>query len=88
MPTTDGPVLTPTDLYLLQTELELHPILMGVSNPSFVFNLSTGASAMFNSTDRERDLPFTKASYAQLCLVPNHLNFRHNRNANLQHYHG
>lgn len=62
----DGPVLTPTDLYLLQTELELHPILMGVSVPNFVFNLSTGASAMFNAADRERDLPFTKASPGRL----------------------
>ncbi|KAF8589710.1 hypothetical protein K439DRAFT_1628488 [Ramaria rubella] len=55
-----GPVLEPTDLYLLQTELELHPILKGLHQPSFVFNLSTGHSGMFNVNDRERDLPFTK----------------------------
>ncbi|KAF8510333.1 hypothetical protein JB92DRAFT_444510 [Gautieria morchelliformis] len=55
-----GPVLEPTHLYLLQTELELHPILKGVGMPSFVFNLATGSSGMFNASDRERDLPFTK----------------------------
>lgn len=40
----DGPVLSQTDLYLLNTELQLHPILQG-SNPSFhlLFNLVTGS---------------------------------------------
>ena len=40
---TDGPVLTTTELYLLQTELQLNPILTN-SNPSFhlIFHLQTG----------------------------------------------
>lgn len=40
----DGPVLSQTDLYLLQPELQLNPI-MTMSHPGFhlVFNLQTGA---------------------------------------------
>lgn len=40
---TDGPVLSQTDLYLLNTELEINPILAN-SHGSFhlVFNLQTG----------------------------------------------
>ena len=42
--TTDGPVLSQTDLYLLGTELQLNPILMNM-NPKFhlVFNLLSGS---------------------------------------------
>lgn len=41
---TDGPVLTQTDLYLLNTDLELNPILGGkVPNP-LQFHLVTGAN--------------------------------------------
>jgi hypothetical protein len=41
---TDGPVLSQTDLYLLNTELEIHPILAN-KHGSFhlVFNLVTGS---------------------------------------------
>lgn len=40
---TDGPVLSTTELYLLQTELQLNPILTN-SNPGFhlIFHLQTG----------------------------------------------
>jgi hypothetical protein len=39
----DGPVLSTTELYLLQTELQLNPILTN-SNPGFhlIFHLQTG----------------------------------------------
>lgn len=41
---TDGPVLSQTDLYLLNTDLEINPILTN-SNAGFqlLFNLNTGA---------------------------------------------
>ena len=40
----DGPVLSQTDLYLLNTELELNPILAG-THGSFhlLFNVATGS---------------------------------------------
>jgi hypothetical protein len=40
----DGPVLTPTELYLLNPELQLNPTLMN-ANTTFhlVFNLLTGS---------------------------------------------
>ncbi|KAJ7084821.1 hypothetical protein B0H15DRAFT_951317 [Mycena belliarum] len=55
-----GPVLSQTDLYLLNTELELHPILAN-SHGSFhlVFNLITGQTGGFNPDARDRDLQFT-----------------------------
>ncbi|KAI0927856.1 hypothetical protein AcW1_005271 [Taiwanofungus camphoratus] len=56
-----GPVLTQTDLYLLEhVELELNPIL-SASNDSFqlIFSLSTGETYGFNAESRDRDLPFT-----------------------------
>jgi len=55
-----GPVLSPTDLYLLGGALTLHPILTH-SMPSFhlVFNLSTGQTGGFNETKRDEDLPFS-----------------------------
>ena len=54
----DGPVLSQIDLYLLQTELDVHPILKN-AHPDFhlVFNMATGArrslslSLSFNLTD-------------------------------------
>ncbi|KIP07477.1 hypothetical protein PHLGIDRAFT_19157 [Phlebiopsis gigantea 11061_1 CR5-6] len=55
-----GPVLSQTDLYLLNTELELNPILTN-SNAGFqlLFNLNTGQTTGFNAGARDRDLPFT-----------------------------
>ncbi|KAJ7700847.1 hypothetical protein B0H17DRAFT_924916 [Mycena rosella] len=55
-----GPVLSQTDLYLLNTDLELHPILAN-SHGSFhlVFNLITGQTGGFNPDARDRDLQFT-----------------------------
>lgn len=41
----DGPVLSQTDLYLLNVDLELHPILADTSDSfQFMFNLATGAT--------------------------------------------
>ncbi|KAL4065194.1 hypothetical protein V8B97DRAFT_1945934 [Scleroderma yunnanense] len=59
--TSYGPVLSQTDLYLLNTELQLNPILQG-ANPSFhlLFNLVTGSTGGFNPEARDRDLPFTQ----------------------------
>jgi len=57
---TDGPVLTQTDLYLLQTELQLNPVLMNVDGGfHLVFNLLTGQTGGFNPNHRDQDLPFT-----------------------------
>jgi len=55
-----GPVLSQTDLYLLNCELQLNPILTN-SNDAFqlIFNISTGQTVGFNSEQRDRDLPFT-----------------------------
>ncbi|KAF9464579.1 hypothetical protein BDZ94DRAFT_476380 [Collybia nuda] len=55
-----GPVLSQTDLYLLNPELEINPILAN-SHGSFhlVFNLATGHTGGFNHDARDRDLAFT-----------------------------
>jgi len=55
-----GPVLSPTDLYLLKADLEIHPILAG-KHPKFhlVFSLLTGNAGGFNAEARDRDLAFT-----------------------------
>lgn len=55
-----GPVLSTTELYLLQTELQLNPILTN-SNPGFhlIFHLQTGSTSGFNPEARDRDIPFT-----------------------------
>ncbi|KAI0657191.1 hypothetical protein C8Q70DRAFT_919932 [Cubamyces menziesii] len=56
-----GPVLSQTDLYLLGTELELHPILANDSGSfQLIFNLSTGQSSGYNPESRDRDVPFTQ----------------------------
>lgn len=54
-----GPVLSQTDLYLLNVDLELHPILADTSDSfQFMFNLSTGQTGGFNhGSDAEQ--PFT-----------------------------
>ncbi|KAF8644952.1 hypothetical protein AX16_008167 [Volvariella volvacea WC 439] len=54
-----GPVLSQTDLYLLNTDLTLHPILTGESDFHLLFNLVTGQTGGFNADARDRDLPFT-----------------------------
>ncbi|GAW06675.1 hypothetical protein F5879DRAFT_973524 [Lentinula edodes] len=55
-----GPVLSQTDLYLLQSDLLLNPILAG-SNSDFhlLFNIATGQTGGFNPDARDRDLAFT-----------------------------
>jgi len=55
-----GPVLSTTELYLLQAELQLNPILTN-SNPGFhlIFHLQTGSTSGFNPEARDRDIPFT-----------------------------
>jgi len=55
-----GFVLTQTDLYTLNPELELHPILRQ-QDPTFhlLFNLSTGQTTGLNPDERGHDLPFT-----------------------------
>ncbi|KAI0689825.1 hypothetical protein BC835DRAFT_1367198 [Cytidiella melzeri] len=55
-----GPVLAQTDLYLLNPELEINPILAGTSAAfQLQFNLATGLTTGFNAEARDRDLPFT-----------------------------
>jgi len=55
-----GPVLSQTDLYLLNTELQLNPILLGTSGGfHLLFNLVTGSTGGFNAEARDRDIPFT-----------------------------
>ncbi|KAK7438388.1 hypothetical protein VKT23_018002 [Stygiomarasmius scandens] len=55
-----GPVLSQTDLYLLQCPLELNPILTQSSGGfQLVFNIVTGHTGGFNPDARDRDLPFT-----------------------------
>jgi len=56
-----GPVLSQTDLYLLKTELTIHPIL-SISHPTFhlVFNVQTGQTGGYNPSNRDRDLPFSQ----------------------------
>ncbi|KAF7972982.1 hypothetical protein HWV62_10627 [Athelia sp. TMB] len=57
-----GPVLSQTDLYLLDTELDLNPIIAhnGATDFHLIFNLSTGMTGGFNQEARDRDLPFTQ----------------------------
>jgi len=60
--TIDGPVLSQTDLYLLNTDLQLNPIISHNSDTDFhlVFNLATGQTGGFNNEARDRDLPFVQ----------------------------
>lgn len=53
-------MLTTTELYLLNIDLELNPILTN-SNPGFhlIFHLHTGSTSGFNPEARDRDLPFS-----------------------------
>ncbi|KAJ3740484.1 hypothetical protein DFH05DRAFT_1559674 [Lentinula detonsa] len=55
-----GPVLSQTDLYLLQTDLQLNPILAGTNGDfHLLFDLATGQTGGFNPDSRDRDLAFT-----------------------------
>ncbi|TDL15867.1 hypothetical protein BD410DRAFT_755951 [Rickenella mellea] len=57
--TSYGPVLSPTDLYLLHPKLELHPILThSLKSFHLVFNLASGQTGGFNADAVDRDLPF------------------------------
>ncbi|KAI0791118.1 hypothetical protein C8Q75DRAFT_91658 [Abortiporus biennis] len=54
-----GPVLTQTDLYLLDTELELNPILKNQSDAFQIsFNVATGQVTGTNHESGDRELPF------------------------------
>ncbi|KAI0668370.1 hypothetical protein C8Q78DRAFT_254351 [Trametes maxima] len=56
-----GPVLSQTDLYLLNADLELNPILANDSGSfQLIFNLSTGQTNGYNPDSRDRDIPFTQ----------------------------
>lgn len=55
----DGPVLSQTDLYLLNTELQLHPILHGTdSGFHLIFNLVTGTMIVVVATGWILNVPF------------------------------
>jgi len=60
--TSYGPVLSQTDLYLLNTDLHVNPILSSGGDTDFhlVFNLATGQTGGFNNEARDRDLPFVQ----------------------------
>ncbi|KAF8500561.1 hypothetical protein BU17DRAFT_78442 [Hysterangium stoloniferum] len=56
-----GVVLARTDLYLLQAELEINPVLqlvniLGMMSQTFIFNFVTGQSGLFDA--QGADLPF------------------------------
>jgi len=74
-----GPVLSQTDLYLLNVELQINPILTD-SSPSFslVCDFATGKTFGFNPEQRDRDLPFsaknepaTLPRVAELMIITN-----------------
>ncbi|KAI0628792.1 hypothetical protein C8Q77DRAFT_1161822 [Trametes polyzona] len=59
--TSYGPVLSQTDVYLLNADLELHPILANDSGSfQLIFNLSTGQMNGYSPDSRDRDIPFTQ----------------------------
>lgn len=56
-----GPILTPTDLYVLDVDVQLNPILESkAADFNLLFNISTGQTGGYNPDDRSRDLPFTQ----------------------------
>ncbi|KAF8913409.1 hypothetical protein CPB85DRAFT_1299718 [Mucidula mucida] len=56
-----GPVLSQTDLYLLNPTLDIHPILQGKHVKfTLLFNLSNGHTAGFNPEARDRDVVFAQ----------------------------
>lgn len=59
--TSYGPVLSQTDLYLLQTDLEINPVLAGKSpNFNLLFNLRTGELSGYNLEVADRDVHFSQ----------------------------
>ncbi|GJJ11838.1 hypothetical protein Clacol_006076 [Clathrus columnatus] len=62
-----GPVLSRTDLYLLQQELELHPVLKGL--PNFVFNVTTGEAKILNAAQQEEPFDSQKDEPASIPRV-------------------
>ncbi|OCH88248.1 hypothetical protein OBBRIDRAFT_692655, partial [Obba rivulosa] len=53
-----GPILTQTDLYLLDADLELHPVLRAEQDSfQLVLNLMSGQMAGYNADARDHDLP-------------------------------
>ncbi|KAF9808548.1 hypothetical protein IEO21_07840 [Rhodonia placenta] len=56
-----GPVLTQTDLYMLDgVDLELHPILSATDGGfQLIFNIVTGSTTGYSADARDRDIPFT-----------------------------
>ncbi|PCH38568.1 hypothetical protein WOLCODRAFT_136339 [Wolfiporia cocos MD-104 SS10] len=63
------PVLTQTDLYLLNdVEPEIHPILAGTDGGfQLLFNLSTGQTGGYNGGSRDHDLPFNAKDEPATC---------------------
>ncbi|EJD00995.1 uncharacterized protein FOMMEDRAFT_135268 [Fomitiporia mediterranea MF3/22] len=54
-----GPVLSPTELYLLNPKLELHPVLTGkLQSFHLVFHLVSGRATGYNADSRDHDLDF------------------------------
>ncbi|KIJ31806.1 hypothetical protein M422DRAFT_36080 [Sphaerobolus stellatus SS14] len=62
-----GPVLTRTDLLLLEPELEIHPLLAGFARENFVFNIVSGQSEMVDLATGEQ-LPFPQRR--QFATIP------------------
>jgi len=63
-----GPVLTPTELYLLDAKLQIHPILThSMKAFHLVFNLASGVTGGFNPDSTGNDLPFTKKDEMATC---------------------
>ena len=58
---TDGPIMSQTDLYLLNPKLEVHPVLThSLKSFQLVFNLASGQTGGYNADASDRDLPFTQ----------------------------
>ena len=53
---TDGPVLSQTDLYLLNTELEINPILEGKGPNQLQFHLVTGVHCLVKKNNDAHDV--------------------------------
>jgi len=54
-----GPVLSQTDLYLLNPKVELHPIMTHSAKGFHLnFNLASGQTGGFNADNPDREIPF------------------------------
>jgi hypothetical protein len=68
--TSYGPVLSQTDLYLLNTHLELNPILEGkLENHNLQFHLLTGLTAHGDNNIYGKDEPATLPRVTQLIVI-------------------